>query len=136
MKPSRVLLVDDTPEILALCLEVLRPNFEIVGAATDGHSALAILATATPDVVVLDIAMPGINGLEVAQRLRIANCHAGIVFFSVDMDYMTADVEFMTAALKVGGSGFVAKRRLASDLPHAIREAVAGRVFVSDSQLL
>jgi CheY-like chemotaxis protein len=136
LKPPRVLLVDDTPEILALCLEVLRPNFEIVGAITDGHSALAVVSTTTPDVVVLDIAMPGLNGLEVACRLRSAGCQAAIVFFSVDMDFMTADVEFMAAALEAGGAGFVAKRLLAVDLPRAIREAVDGRMFVSDSQLL
>jgi CheY-like chemotaxis protein len=136
LKLPRVLLVDDTPEILALCLELLRPNFEIVGAVTDGHSALAVVTTTTPDVVVLDIAMPGLDGLEVARRLRSARCQAAIVFFSVDMDYMTADVQFMAAALEAGGTGFVAKRLLAADLSRAIREAVAGRVFVSDSQLL
>ena len=136
MKLPRVLLVDDTPEILALCLEVLRPNFEIVGAVTEGHSALAILTTTTPDVVVLDIAMPGFNGLEVAKRVRGAGCQSAIVFFSVDMDFMTADVQFMAAALEAGGTGFVTKRLLKADLPRAIREAVAGRVFVSDSQLL
>lgn len=136
MKLPRVLLVDDTPEILALCLELLRPNFEIVGTVTDGHSAIALLTTTTPDVVVLDIAMPGLNGVEVARLLRSAGCTAAIVFFSVDMDFLTADGEFMTAALEAGGTGFVAKRRLASDLPRAIREAVAGRVFVSDSRLI
>ena len=136
MKLPRVLLVDDTPEILALCLELLRPNFEIVGAVTDGHSALAILTTTIPDVVVLDIAMPGLDGLEIARRLRSAGFQAAIVFFSVDMDFMTADVQFMAAALEAGGSGFVAKRRLAADLSRAIWEAAAGRVFVSDSQLL
>ncbi len=91
MKLPRVLLVDDTPEILALCQELLRPNFEIVGAATDGHSAIALLTTTTPDVVVLDIAMPGLDGLEVAGRLRSAGCQSAIVFFSVDMDFLMAD---------------------------------------------
>jgi CheY-like chemotaxis protein len=136
LKLPRVLLVDDTPEILALCLELLRPNFEIVGAVTDGHSAITVLTTTTPDVVVLDIAMPGLNGIEVARLLRSAGCRAAIVFFSVDMDFMTADAEFMAAALEAGGTGFVAKRLLASDLPRAIREAAEGRVFVSDSKLL
>jgi DNA-binding NarL/FixJ family response regulator len=136
VKLPRVLLVDDTPEILALCVEVLRLNFEVVGTVADGHSAIGALANTTADVVVLDIAMPGLDGVEVARRLRGAGCPAAIVFFSVDMDFLTSDVKFMAAALQAGGTGFVAKRLLASDLPLAIQEAVAGRVFVSDSRLI
>jgi DNA-binding NarL/FixJ family response regulator len=56
------------------------------------------------------------------------------VFLSGDLDFMTADMEFMTTALQAGGSGFVAKRLISSDLPVAIREALAGRVFVSASR--
>jgi DNA-binding NarL/FixJ family response regulator len=120
--------VDDTPEILAYCAELLEPCYEIVGTAPDGKSALAAFERSTPDVVVLDISMPGINGIEVARRLRSSGCLAAIVFLS-------GDEEFMTAALDAGGSGFVSKSLIGSDLLVAIREALAGRVFVSDSRV-
>lgn len=124
MNRPRVLLVDDTPEILALCAEILNPNYEIVGTAPDGKSAIAAFERTTPDVVVLDITMPRLNGIEVAKHLRSSGCRAAIVFLSGDM-------ELMTAALAAGGSGFVTKTRLGADLLVAIREALAGRVFVS-----
>jgi DNA-binding NarL/FixJ family response regulator len=120
----RILLVDDTPEILALCTEILQPHYEIVGTAPDGESAIAAFETTTPDVVVLDISMPRLDGIEVARRLRSSGSRAAIVFLS-------GDVEFMMAALKAGGSGFVAKRLIGSDLRVAIREALAGRIFLS-----
>jgi CheY-like chemotaxis protein len=125
LKFPRVLLVDDIPEILAYSAEILKPNHEIVGTALDGKSAIAAVERTTPDVVVLDISMPGINGIEVARRLRGSGCRAAIVFLSAEM-------EFVTVALEAGGSGFVRKTLIDSDLPVAIREVLAGRVFVSD----
>ncbi len=125
MKRPRVLLVDDIPEILAYAAEILEPSYEIVGTAADGKSAIAAFERTTPDVVVLDISMPGLTGIEVARRLRSSGCIAPIVFLSAEM-------EFVMAALEAGGSGFVRKTLLDSDLPVAIREALAGRVFVSD----
>jgi DNA-binding NarL/FixJ family response regulator len=130
---ARVLLVDDMPEILALCAEVLSPHCEIVGTAPDGISAIAAVERTAPDVVVLDLSMPGLNGIETARNLRSAGCRAALVFLSGNMDFVTTDMEFMTTALQAGGSGFVAKRAISSDMPVAIREALAGRVFVSAS---
>lgn len=126
MRRPRVLLVDDTPEILEYCAEILKPDFDIVGTAPNGESAITAFETSTPDALVLDIAMPGLNGIEVARRLRSSGCLAAIVFLS-------GNEEFVTAALEAGGSGFVSKPRIGSDLLVAIKEALAGRVFVSDS---
>ena|SRR5271165_2036714 len=122
------------PEILGLCADVLRSNYDIVGAEPDGISAIAAVEKTAPDVVVLDISMPGLSGIEVARLLRSAGCRAAIVFLSGELDFMSDDMEFMTTALEAGGSGFVAKRAISSDLPVAIREALAGRVFVSASR--
>jgi DNA-binding NarL/FixJ family response regulator len=119
------MLVDDTPEILVLCAEILRDNYEIVGTAPDGKSAIAACGTAAPDVVVLDILMPRLSGVEVAKRLRSAGCQAAIVFLS-------DDTESVMAALNAGGSAFVTKARIGSDLSVAIAEALAGRGFVSE----
>jgi len=126
--------VDGTPGILALCAEVLRPNHEIVGTAPDGESAIAAFEAMTPDVVVMDISMPGLNGLEVAKHLRRPGRSSAIVFLSGDIEFMTTDMEFMIAALKAGGSGFVRKILICSDLPVAIREVLAGRIFVSSPE--
>jgi two-component system response regulator AlgR len=122
----RVLLVDDTPEILALCAEILKPHCEIVDTAPDGKSAIAAFKMTTPDVVVLDVSMPGLNGVEVARQLRTFASGSAIVFLSADM-------EFTAAAMQAGGSAFVKKTLITSDLWIAIQEALAGRRFVSAS---
>jgi CheY-like chemotaxis protein len=124
LKRPRVLLVDDTPEILALCVEILKPHCEIVGTAPDGKSAIAAFKMTSPDVVVLDVSMPGLNGIEVARQLRGSGAGAAIVFLSADM-------EFTMAALEAGASAFVKKTLITTDLWVAIREALAGRGFVS-----
>lgn len=71
----RILLVDDTPEVLALCAEILKR--EIVGTAGDGKSGVAAVERTSPDVVVLGIAMPRLNGIEVAKRLRSSGLPGG-----------------------------------------------------------
>jgi len=119
------MLVDDTPEILVLCAEILREHYEIVGTAPDGKAAIALWQTIAPDVVVLDIFMPRLSGIEVAKRLRSAGCQASIVFLS-------DDTESMMAALDAGGAAFVTKARIGSDLSVAITEALSGRGFVSE----
>ncbi len=126
MKRPRVLLVDDTPEILAFCVEILKSHCEIVGTARDGKSALAAFQMTTPDVVVLDVSMPGLSGVEVARQLRAFATRAVIVFLSADM-------EFTMAALQAGASAFVKKTLITTDLWVAIQEALAGRRFVSVS---
>jgi DNA-binding NarL/FixJ family response regulator len=124
--PARVLLVDDNEAMLARVARVLAPACAVVGAFNTGASALDAAIGLRPDVVVLDISMPGMNGFEVAARLRKAGCTAAVVFLTVHNED-----EFVGAALAAGGQGYVVKARLASDLPVAICEARAGRQFVS-----
>lgn len=124
MLRPKVLLVDDTPQILEYCARLLTADqFDIVGTAQDGNIALELCFSTDPDVIVLDISMPGLNGLEVARRLRNAGSRAAIVFLSAE--------ESVIEAMEAGGSAFVAKTLVASDLLIAIREALAGRKFVS-----
>ena len=122
----RVLLVDDNEAILDRAAAVLSRCCVVVGAVTDGPATLAAAATLRPDVIVLDISMPGMSGLEVAAGLRVARSTAVIVFLTVH-----EDEEFVRAAKAAGGIGYVVKSRLASDLPLAVSEAHAGRFFVS-----
>jgi DNA-binding NarL/FixJ family response regulator len=123
---TRVLLVDDSEAILARAAAALTEECEIVGAVTDGLSALAAAKSLQPDVVVLDISMPGISGFEVASRLSKAGVTAAIVFLTVQ-----DGEEFVLTAKLSSAIGYVVKTRLVSDLPVAVREARAGRPFVS-----
>jgi two-component system invasion response regulator UvrY len=120
----RVLLVDDNLATLARVSTALAPGCDIVGAVRDGHAALAAVRAVSPDVIVLDISMPGMNGFELAARLRRAGSTAALVFLTVHDEQ-----EFIQAARDVGALGYVEKPRLAVDLLHAVREARAGRSF-------
>ena len=122
----RVLLVDDNDAMLLRAAAVLSPDCVIVGAVKDGRAALAAAEALHPDIMVLDISMPGLNGFEVASSLRQAGSTAAVVFLTVH-----EDEALVLAARAVGGTGYVVKPRLASDLRHAVLEAVAGRPFVS-----
>lgn len=125
MARPTVVLVDDTPEILTYCARILAQEYEVVGTASDGRRALEICAATNPDVVVMDISMPGWNGLEVARRLRAAGSRMVIVFLSAE--------ECPREAIEAGGTAFVSKNHLARDLSVAIREGLSGRTFISES---
>lgn len=125
-QPTRVLLVDDNPEMLATARAALVPVCVIVGTATDGQSALTAADTLRPDVIVLDISMPGMSGLEVAAALREQGSAAAIVFLTVHDDAQIVD-----AAMRSGGTGYVLKRRLSTELLKAVQDARAGRSFIS-----
>jgi DNA-binding NarL/FixJ family response regulator len=125
---ARVLIVDDNEEMLARSATLLTPACDVVGAVKDGRAALDAAESLAPDVIVLDISMPGMTGLEVATRLRARGSKVAVVFLTVHDE---SDV--IRAAKVVGGIGYVLKRRLASDLVVAVQEAVAGRPFVSST---
>ncbi len=125
-EPVRVLLVDDNEALLARAAAVLAAPCVVVGSAREGHAALDAVASLQPDVVILDISMPGMTGLEVATQLRRSGSTAAVVFLTVH-----DESEFVMAAQAAGGIGYVVKSRLASDLMPAVREALAGRAFVS-----
>jgi len=125
-QPARVLLVDDSDAMLARASAVLSRNCVIVGAVKDGTAAIDAAKALRPDVIVLDISMPGMTGLEVAANLRDAGLTAAVVFLTVH-----DDEEFVVAARQAGATGYVVKLRLVSDLNVAVQEARAGRSFVS-----
>jgi DNA-binding NarL/FixJ family response regulator len=100
----------------------------VVGAVGDGRGALTAAEVLLPDVIVLDISMPGMTGIEVATRLRESGSTAALVFLS-----FYHDEELILAARDAGGTAYVVKDRLASDLEFAVREAHAGRPFTSPS---
>ena len=105
-----MLLVDDNPAMLAKAASMLAATCVVVGQVQDGVSALAAAATLVPDVIVLDISMPGMTGLDVAAGLRAAGSTAAIVFLTVH-----EDAELVEAAYAAGGIGYVVKAHLASE---------------------
>jgi len=122
----RVLLVDDNADMLTSAASALSSRCEIVGAVKDGRTALEAAGRLHPDVIVLDISMPGMGGFEVASRLKAAGSSAAVVFLTIH-----DDEEFVLAARDAGGVGYVLKPRLASELAQATLDASEGRRFIS-----
>jgi len=120
-----VLIVDDNELMLNRATTVLSSDCTVVGVAKDGPAAIEAAESLRPDVIVLDVSMPGMTGLEVAAHLRKIGSKAKVVFLTVH-----EEEEVILAAIAVGG-GYVVKPRLGSDLSLAVREARAGRTFVS-----
>ncbi len=122
----RVLLADDNKAMLSRITKLLTANCDVVGEMSDGRQALKAVKELKPDILVLDISMPVMDGIETAQRLRQANSKTRIVFLSVH-----DDSEFVRTAMDTGAMGYVIKPRMVSDLSVAINEVYAGRTFVS-----
>ena len=114
---ASVLLADDHEEFLAAVVRHLQPHFEIVRTVGNGQLLLDEATRLTPDVVVLDISMPVMNGIEAARRLKAAGSPAKIVFLTVH-----ADLDYVRAALGSGAVGYVLKSELAADLLPCLRE--------------
>jgi len=125
-EPARVLLVDDNEAMLSRAAAALKYCCRVIGSEKDGRAAVEAALRLKPDVIVLDISMPGMSGLEVASRLREAGSTAALVFLTVH-----DEEDIILAAKAAGAIGYVVKPRLGSDLTLAVQEARAGRPFVS-----
>ena len=122
----RVLVADDHSRILNAVNELLRGSFDVISLTSDGPAALEAALKLAPDVIVLDISMPGMSGIEVARELRKRANVAKIVFLTVH-----EDAEILAKCLAAGGLGYVVKALMQSDLIPALNAALAGRAFVS-----
>lgn len=126
MTRPRVLLADDHQIMAEGLRSLLEPEFELVGIVTDGREAVAAVEALRPDVVVLDITMPSLNGIEAARQLRAAGSLARVVFLT-----MHRDAAYAARALDAGAAGFVLKHAAAAELVTAIRQALQGRTYVT-----
>jgi DNA-binding NarL/FixJ family response regulator len=124
----RILLADDSEAILADLREELSKEFEIIGTAGNGEEAVQAVLHLDPDVLVIDIAMPVLNGIQASSRIRKIHPRTKILFLTIN-----EQAEYISAAFSAGASGYVTKRRLASDLAQAIREVFLGNTFLSPS---
>jgi DNA-binding NarL/FixJ family response regulator len=126
LKRVRVLLADDHPNFLAVTTRLLEPEFEVVKTVCDGQATIDEMVKLEPEVLVLDITMPALNGIEVARQLRASGSKVKIVLVTVH-----EDADYARAGLAAGAQSYVVKSRLSTDLPVALKEVLAGRSFVS-----
>ena len=124
--PKRILLADDHALMLEGLLRLLSGEFEVVGTVTNGRAVLEEAKRLNPDVVVLDVSMPELNGIETARRLGTVLPSAKIVFVTQQLD-----PAYVHAAFAAGGMGYVAKQSAAKDLVEAIRLALNDRYYVT-----
>ncbi len=122
----RVLLADDNKAMLSRITELLTVNCDVVGKMSDGLQALEAAKELKPDILVLDISMPVMNGIETAYQLKRAGSKTRIIFLTVH-----DDPDYAREALETGALGYVIKPRIASDLIVAINEVHAGGIFLS-----
>lgn len=126
MGKIRVLLADDHEPILKKVQVVLGDEFDIIGAVNNGPDAIAEVQRLDPDVLVIDIAMPVLNGFQAASQLVSHKVRTKIVFLTVHEDQ-----DFVDAAFSAGATGYVTKSHLTTDLVPAIHEALRGGTYVS-----
>jgi DNA-binding NarL/FixJ family response regulator len=126
MSRPRLLLADDHRLVLEGLQRLLEPEFEVVGAVEDGRALVAAARQLNPDVVLLDVSMPLLNGIDAAHRLR-KNCPSCKLIF-VSMHDVRA---YVKAAFLAGGSAYVLKRSAFRELITAIREVLQGHTYVS-----
>jgi DNA-binding NarL/FixJ family response regulator len=123
---ARVLLVDDHSVMLDRVGGLLSSSFEVVGAVTNGQEMISAGIRLNPDVIVADITMPGLTGIEAAQQLREAGSRARFVFLTIHIEH-----EFVDACVSQGALGYVVKSHMKTDLIPAIKAALTGRTFIS-----
>jgi DNA-binding NarL/FixJ family response regulator len=130
MKTTRattVLLADDHAIVLEGLVSLLQAHdFDVVGAVGDGEKLIEAAGRLKPDVIVTDLSMPGLNGLDVLIRLKAARLESKVVVLT-----MHNDAERATQALKAGASAFLLKESAGEELVNAIRQALQGRVYLT-----
>ena len=128
MAPTRVLLADDHELVRAGIRALLQniPDVEVVAEANDGHEALRLVETHQPHVVLLDIAMPGINGLETAAQITTRFPHVRVVMLS-----MHADEGYVLQALRAGATGYLLKGARRAELELAVTAVARGETYLS-----
>src|SRR5262245_27303766 len=125
MKRTRIVVADDHTLLLEAIRLLLEPEFEVVGTFADGRSLVEAAPPLKPDVIVLDISMPFLNGLDAGHRLKQILPSARLIYLT-----MNPEAEMAAEAFELGASGYLLKHSAASELLHAIRETLRGRFYV------
>lgn len=125
-KLPRVILADDHTILTEAFRKLLEPHCEVVASASDGHALLEMVPALRPDVVVLDIAMPLLNGLEAGRRIRELVPTTKLIFLT-----MNEDPDLAVEAIRIGASGYLLKKSAVSELFKAIQAALRGKSYVT-----
>lgn len=126
MKRTRIILADDHVMLLDAIKNLLEPEFEIVGTFHDGHALVAKAVELNPDLIILDIGMPKMNGLSAGQRLKQILPKVRLIYLTMNLD-----PDLAAEAFRLGASGFVVKNSAATELVHGIREVLRGRSYIT-----
>jgi DNA-binding NarL/FixJ family response regulator len=126
MKRPRVLVADDHTLVVDGLRKILEPECDVVGAVEDGRSLLAAAEQLKPDIILLDISMPLLNGVEAARMLRVTVPGAKVIFVT-----MHADATYVAGAFRAGASGYVLKRCASLELLNAIQQVLNGHAYVT-----
>ena len=124
----RILLADDNSAVLDQVSRALAKKYEIVAALREGDTVVAECLRLKPDVVILDISMGDVSGIDLARELRDSGCRSKVVFLTVH-----EDSDFVKAAIGSGALAYVVKSRLSADLESGVEAAMAEKLFVSSS---
>jgi len=123
---ARILIADDHTLVAELCKKLLDAEFDVVGTVCDGRALVRAAESLKPDVILLDIAMPLLNGLDAGQQMKQ-------LFPAVKLIYLTvnSDAEVAAAAFRCGASGYLLKTCASSELVTAVREVLWGKSYLS-----
>jgi len=122
----RVLVADDHTFVAEACVKLLEPEFEVVGTVADGQALLAAVPELKPDVIILDVGMPLLNGLEAGKRIKKAVRAVRIVYLT-----MNTDKGIAAEAFRGGASGYLLKTSAGAELVTAVREVLKGKKYLS-----
>ena len=126
MRRGRVLLGDDHALVIEGFRRILEGEFDVIGAAEDGKALVSEALRLKPDVILIDISLPLLNGLEAARRIRKDLPEAKIVFLT-----MHADLSYLRDAFRLGASGYILKNSAGKELLKAVRDVLAGRTYLA-----
>ena len=126
MRKARILLGDDHPVFLDGSRALLETRYEVVGAAMDGRTLVEAALGLKPDLILLDISMPLLSGLEGARRVKASFPRVKVLFFT-----MHSDQTYLQAAFEAGASGYLLKSAASPELLTAVRKVLEGQIYVS-----
>jgi DNA-binding NarL/FixJ family response regulator len=123
---SRILIADDHTLVAELCKQLLETEFDVVGTVSDGHALVRAAGELKPDVVVVDVAMPNLNGLDAGQQVKQMLPAVKLIFLT-----MNPDIEIAAEAFRRGANGYLLKTCAASELVLGVRDVLRGKSYLS-----